>query len=90
MSQQVHARFRLAEDGRVESGAYDENRTWVKTEALRVKLYPVPGDPYGSATSTGSLEMVIANPEAIPFFKNAPIGQEYDVVFSLVATKKQT
>ena len=81
---QVHARFWLAEDGRVKSSRHVEGNTWETVESLRVKLYPVMGEPFGQATPSGSMEMVIANPEAVKLFKDAPIGQEFDVLISPV------
>lgn len=85
----IHARFWLAEDGRVKSSRRTAEGKWEDTESIRVKLYPVQGEPFGQATPSGSLEMVIANPEAAALFKNAPIGQEFDAVFSLVEPAKE-
>ncbi len=84
----IHARFWLVEDGRVESSRLVEGR-WETTESIRVKLYPVQGEPFGQATPSGQLEMVIANPEAAQLFRDAPIGQEFDAVFSLVEPAKE-
>lgn len=81
---QVHARFALSEITRISMFAEDEEGQWKPTEGTRVKLAPVQGEPFGSATPGGSLEMVIANPAASTIFLTAPIGQAYDVVFSPV------
>jgi len=80
----IHARFWLAEDGRVKSSRHVEGNQWETVESIRVKLYPVQGEPFGQATPSGSLEMVIANPDAAKLFREAAIGQEFDAVFSLV------
>lgn len=83
---QVHARFRLGEDARVPCHQPKKDGTggWEQFEGLRVKLFPVTGEPFGSATPSGELTMVIANPEAAKIFKEAELGQEYDVIFSPV------
>lgn len=82
----IHARFRFDEEARVR--CYVANRTgqgsWEPVEGLRVKMFPAPGEPFGSATPGGQLEMVIANPAAQEIFKSLPIGQEFDVFFSPV------
>jgi hypothetical protein len=82
---QIHARFRLDEDARVKH--YSKNKAtgnWDLVEAARVKLGAVQGEPFGDATPSGSMEMVIANPEAVRLFREAELGQEYDVLFSPV------
>lgn len=82
---QVHARFKLDEDTRVVQHKQNkETGGWEKVEAARVKMYPVTGEPFGSATPTGELMMVIVNPEALKLFRHAALGQEYDVVFTPV------
>ncbi len=85
----VRARFRFDEEARIT--CYVANRSgqgsWEPTEGLRVKLYPVQGDPFGSATPSGQLEMVIANPHAKAFFKEHAIGQEFDIIISPVEKK---
>lgn len=75
----VHTRFRLNEDARA-SYWYDNEYK----DAARVKLSAVKGAPFGPATPQGTVEMFIVNPEAIEVFRNAPLGQEYDVLFTLV------
>ena len=57
---------------------------WVQVEGVRVKLSPVTGEPFGSATPGGTFEMVIANPEAAAFFLDAPLDQQFDVLISAV------
>lgn len=76
---EVHARFRLYEDAR--ASAYNGNGY---VSAARVKLSAVQGEPFGTATPQGSIEMLIADPEAVALFRDAALGQEFDVVFSLV------
>jgi hypothetical protein len=75
----VHARFRLYEDTR--SSAYSGGGY---VSAARVKLQAVQGEPFGTSTPQGNVEMLIANPEAVALFREAPVGAEFDVVFSLV------
>ena len=77
----IHAKFRLYETARVEASGRVDGK-WKQIEMLRVKLSPVQGEPFGSATPFGSIEMIIANSEAAGVFDNAPIGQEFDVLFS--------
>jgi len=62
---------------------------WGSIEGLRVKLQPVQGEPFGSATPSGQLEMVIANPEAAAVFSEADLGQEFDVLFNAVAPRDE-
>ena len=79
----VHARFKLYEDARASSysgGGY--------VSAARVKLSAVQGPPFGTATPQGQIDMLIANPEAVALFRDAPLGSEFDVVFSLVEPEK--
>lgn len=81
---QVHARFRLYEDARASAymgGGY--------VSAARVKLSAVQGDPFGTATPQGNIEMLIANPEAVALFRDAPLGAEFDVIFSPVDPAKE-
>ena len=82
---QIHARFKLGEDARVPCHQpKKDGNGWEQVNGLRVKLYPVTGEPFGSATPSGELTMVIANPEAIKVFAKAELGQEYDVIFTPV------
>jgi hypothetical protein len=85
----IHARFHLGETARVK-GSSKVDGEWRSIEMVRTKLYPVQGEPFGSATPNGSIEMVIANPDAAQVFLNAPLGQEFDVVFSLVEKAAET
>lgn len=80
---QVHARFRLYEDAR--ASAYMGSGY---VSAARVKLSAVQGAPFGTSTPQGSIEMLIANPEAVALFRDAPLGAEFDVVFALVEPEK--
>jgi hypothetical protein len=79
MSNKVHARFQLNEDARASYYHYGKY-----TDAARIKLFAVKGEPFGPATPQGTIDMFIVNPEAVEVFRNAPIGQEYDVVFTTV------
>jgi hypothetical protein len=85
----VHARFRLDETTRIKMYApakapLPDGGKWEYVPGVRVKLSPVQGEPFGSATPGGQLEMVIANPEAAKFFHEAELHQEFDVVFTPV------
>ena len=82
---QIQARFRLDEVTRIKMYSLakeSDGSKWVPVEGVRVKLFPVQGEPFGSATPGGELMMVIANPEVIAEFHNAPLGQEYDALFT--------
>lgn len=84
----IHARFSLGETARLKCYAPNpegRDKQWVMVEGVRVKLSPVTGEPFGSATPGGQLEMVIANPVAAKVFLDAPIGAEFDAIFSEVA-----
>lgn len=76
----VHARFRLDEDKRVYSYAGEGKHV----PALHIKLGAVQGEPFGSASPSGSMEITIANPDAAAMFKYAELGQEFDVIISPV------
>lgn len=81
----VHARFRLDEDTRVQihQRVGDENNApWKMVKGTRVKMSPVKGEPFGTATPSGSLEMVLANQHAQAMFNNVSLGQEFDVMIS--------
>lgn len=85
----IHARFSLTETARVKmytraKSPRPNGETWEQVTGVRVKLQPVQGEPFGSATPGGQLEMVIANPDAAKVFNDAEIDQEFDVVFSLI------
>lgn len=77
----VHARFRLDEDTRVQVHQR-VGEEWKRVKGTRVKLGAVSGEPFGSASPAGSLEMVLANPHAQAVFTNASLGQEFDVMIS--------
>lgn len=79
--EQVHARFFLYEDARIKVWNQDGY-----VEGLKVRLGAVKGEPFGSATPMGSIDMHIANQDACEIFRNSDIGQEYDVIF----TKRET
>lgn len=82
--QQIHARFSLYETTRITCYVKDEKNQWANGEGCRVKLQPVQGEPFGSATPAGSLEMVIANQAASAVFQAASLGQQFDVLISPV------
>lgn len=84
----VHARFRLIETARIRASVY-KNHTYESTEALRVKMAPVHGEPFGVATPGGELTMVIANPEAALMFSDAPIDSEFDFIISKVQAEDE-
>jgi len=75
----IQARFSLTEDTRTLSYQRNSEGQWVMVEGARVKLSAVQGEPFGSATPSGSMDMVIVNPEALAVFREAPIGQTFDV-----------
>ena len=79
----VHARFKLYDDARAQG--YSGSGY---VEAARVKLSAVQGEPFGSATPSGNIEMLIVNPDAFKMFHEAKIGQEFDVFFSPVEESK--
>lgn len=85
----VHCRFRMDETARVRSYDYQgPDKQLVNTEATRVRLNPVTGQPFGQATPSGSMEMIINNPEAQAFFKDSPLGQEFDIVITRVGDRE--
>jgi len=88
MPHHIHARFSLGESARVRCYAPPKDKPkgspWEMVEGVRVKLSPVSGEPFGSATPGGQLEMVIADPTAAALFNLAPIGQEVDAIFTFV------
>lgn len=82
----VHARFRLDTVNRAqawykEPGSDGDRRL---VESAHVVLNAVQGEPFGAATPTGRIEMTIVNPAASQMFFDAPIGQEFDILFSPV------
>lgn len=82
----IHARFRLDYVTRgqgyfKEPGNDGEPRV---VEAANVSLSAVQGEPFGAYTPSGKLDMFVVNPAASQVFFDAPIGQEFDLVFSPV------
>jgi len=79
----VQARFCLSQVNRAQGyyKAPDEQEA-VSVESAYVILNGVQGDPFGAATPSAKLEMLIVNPTAAAVFFNAPIGQEFDVLFT--------
>jgi len=78
---QVLARFYLVEVTR--TPFYGETK-----EATRVKMSAVQGEPFGSATPQGSIEMLIVNPAAAQMFLNSPINSIFDILISPVQEGK--
>lgn len=86
----VLGRFSLQETARI--GCYtppaEKGKQWIQGEGLRVKLAPISGEPFGSATPSGEITMVIANPASAAVFASAPLGQQFDVLFTPVEPPK--
>lgn len=82
----VLCRFSLTETARIRSytQSTDGDSKWIPSEAARVRLSPVQGEPFGPATPSGNIEMVIVNTAASQIFLDAPIGQEFDVLMTPV------
>ena len=78
----VHARFYLYEVTRTSYYAKNEN-----VEAVKIKMGPVQGEPFGPATPQGQFEALIINPEAAQVFLNAPINQKFDLLISPVPSE---
>lgn len=83
----IHARFTLSETTRIRCHRQIDKtiNKWEQAEGVRVKLAPDIGEPFGSATPGGSVELVIANPEAAKVFHDAPLGQRFDFMITPVA-----
>jgi len=75
----VRARFYLYEVSRTSYYGAGEN-----VEAVKIKMGPVKGEPFGPATPQGTFEALIVNPEAAQVFLNAPINQQFDFLISPV------
>lgn len=80
----IHARFRLEKVTRgqgyfKEPGSTEEARA---IEAASVTLNAVQGEPFGAYTPSGRIDMFIVNPTASQIFFDAPIGQEFNLIFS--------
>ncbi len=73
----VLAQFYMVETLRIQ---YNGN----PPEALRVKFAPVQGEPFGTATPQGTLEMLIANSAAAKVFHDAPMGQKFNIEINAV------
>jgi len=52
-----------------------------KVIARRVNFYPIKGEPFGTATPTGSLSMTITNPDAADQFELEGV---YELTFEKV------
>ena len=76
---QVLARFRLVESARAPYYTNGE-----ATEATRVKMAAVQGEPFGPATPQGHFEALIVNPDAAKVFNEAPINQEFSILLTPV------
>jgi len=89
MATQVHARFRLDQVNR-SRGYYcpEPGAETAVVEAAYVELGAVKGEPFGSASPSGSFKMLIVNPSAAKVFFDAPIGTEFDVFVSPVEPAK--
>lgn len=81
----IQARFRLDQVNR-SRGFYkrESNADTESVEAAFVHLNGVQGEPFGSATPSAHLEMLIVNPDAAKVFFEAEIGQEFDFLISPV------
>lgn len=77
---EVHAQFSLATTGRVSHYTTDESGKSVQVEAVKVEFYGVQGEPFGKYTPTANMSMVIVNPDAAAVFRDAPLGQKFDVI----------
>jgi len=74
---QVLARFYLTEVTRTQYYSGGETK-----EATSIKLAPVKGEPFGPATPNGSIQMLIVNSDAAKTFLDAPVGQEFSILFT--------
>lgn len=79
----MHARFRLIETTRTMCSIYKEGK-YESVEGLRVRMSPSHKEPFGVATPSGELTMLIASPDAIDMYKEAKLDQEYDFIVSPV------
>lgn len=80
---QIHARFRLDQVNRGQGYFKAPGEQEAKSvEAAHVTLSAVQGEPFGAYTPSGKLDMFIVNPTAAHVFFDAPIGQEFDLVFT--------
>lgn len=81
---QVLARFRLVEVTRTPYYITKSGQEMTVEEATRVKLALVKGEPFGSAPPQGNIDALIVNPEATRVFLDAPINQEFSILFTPV------
>ncbi len=85
MAKQVQARFRLYNVLPAQAWSRpDPEKPEQFVGAALVTLYGVQGEPFGSATPSARVEMVIANAEAARMFIDAPLGQQFDILISPV------
>jgi len=54
------------------------------SQATHVKMAAVKGEPFGTATPQGSIDMLIVNTAAQELLHNLPIGQKLNVYFEVV------
>jgi hypothetical protein len=82
----VHARFRLDQINRARAfyKAPESTESAQSVESAYVHLNAVQGEPFGAATPTGHMEMLIVNPAASQMFFDASIGQEFDLLIAPV------
>ncbi len=80
----VHARFSLIEDTRASYWITGSDNN----QAARIKMMAVKGEPFGPATPSGTIEMLIVNPDAIEVFRTVPLGTEFDVIISPVTPEE--
>lgn len=80
----IHARFRLVEDSRVKFWNGGQNHN-----AAHVKMAAVQGEPFGPATPSGTIDMLIVNPDAVKVFRAAHLDQEFDVVITPVVVEEE-
>lgn len=74
----VICKFRVSS---VELAPYGGWKDTPKVVGRRVKLMAVTGEPFGQATPSGSVDMLIVNPDAANQFE---LDGEYEVVFTKV------
>lgn len=89
MSDHISARFRMKEDVRImaqEKRPYSENKRFddfEPFEGARIKLIGSCDEPFRGHSHDCALEIVIGDPEAVKLFRDAKIGQMYDLTISL-------
>lgn len=54
-------------------------------EGLRVHAFAAMRPPFGAATPAGEINFVVADPDAIKVFANAPLGSEINVQMAIVS-----